>query len=127
MRENEQSTERASALVSIVFPTPGKSSMIRCPSATRQRTTRRSVSSGARTTWARFATTRATTSAARAGSSRSLSIAIALRQHPHRLVEDLCGDPLLARLRDAPLGARSDEDNLVVRRVEADVVAADIV
>ena len=28
-RENEQSIDRASALASIVFPTPGKSSMIR--------------------------------------------------------------------------------------------------
>ena len=55
-RENEQSSERASAFASIVFPTPGKSSMIRCPSATRQRTTSRSVSSGAWTTRPRFAT-----------------------------------------------------------------------
>ena len=37
-RENEQSSERASAFASIVFPTPGKSSMIRCPSLTRQST-----------------------------------------------------------------------------------------
>ena len=46
-REKEQSRERAIALASIVFPTPGKSSMIRCPSLTRQRTQSRSVSAGA--------------------------------------------------------------------------------
>ena len=46
-REKWQSSERASALASIVLPTPGKSSTSTCPSATRQRTIRRSVSSGA--------------------------------------------------------------------------------
>ena len=45
-RENEQSTERASAFARVVFPTPGKSSMIRCPSERRQRTENSSVSSG---------------------------------------------------------------------------------
>ena len=54
IREKEQSTERESAFASIVFPTPGKSSMIRCPSAATQRTTSRKVSSGACTTSARF-------------------------------------------------------------------------
>ena len=38
MREKETSSDRASALASIVLPTPGKSSRIRCPSPTRQRT-----------------------------------------------------------------------------------------
>ncbi len=33
MRRTEQSTERASALASIVLPTPGTSSISRCPSA----------------------------------------------------------------------------------------------
>src|SRR6266511_4091433 len=37
MRENDESTERAIALASIVFPTPGKASIIRRPSPTRQR------------------------------------------------------------------------------------------
>ena len=50
IRENETSSERASAFASIVFPTPGKSSRIRWPSPTRQRTHRRNVSSGAWTT-----------------------------------------------------------------------------
>jgi hypothetical protein len=35
-REKVQSSDRASAFASIVFPTPGKSSMIRWPSLTRQ-------------------------------------------------------------------------------------------
>src|SRR5207244_27926 len=63
MREKEQSSERASALASIVFPTPGKSSMIRCPSLTRHRTQRRSVSAGAWMTFARLSASRRTTSA----------------------------------------------------------------
>ena len=50
IREKSSASERASAFASIVFPTPGKSSMIRWPSATRQRTQSRSVSAGARTT-----------------------------------------------------------------------------
>jgi hypothetical protein len=53
-RENSQSSERASAFASIVLPTPGKSSMIRWPSLIRQRTQRRSVSSGVCTTRARL-------------------------------------------------------------------------
>ena len=35
MRRTEQSMDRASALASIVLPTPGTSSMSRCPSASR--------------------------------------------------------------------------------------------
>jgi hypothetical protein len=58
IRENEQSIDRASALASIVFPTPGKSSMIKCPSLTRQITLRRNVSSGACRTRPTFAVTR---------------------------------------------------------------------
>jgi hypothetical protein len=46
-RENAQSIERASAMARLVFPTPGKSSMIRCPSASRQRNENCRVSSGA--------------------------------------------------------------------------------
>ena len=57
-REKEQSIERASAFASVVFPTPGRSSMIRWPSASRQRTVSCKVSSGAWTTPPRFATIR---------------------------------------------------------------------
>ena len=69
-RENEQSTERATAFASIVFPTPGKSSMIRCPSPTRQSTARRSVSSGACTTRPTLAATAASSSARAARRAR---------------------------------------------------------
>src|SRR5207302_3275818 len=119
-RENEQSSDRASALASIVFPTPGKSSMIRCPSATRQSTTRRSASCGAGTTRPRFATIAATRSAgsgARAGSAK---------QALH-FVENRGGDLLLRRLCDRPLAASSEQRHFVVDRVEGDVGAAHIV
>ena len=43
-RENERCSERASDFASTVFPTPGKSSMIRWPSARRHRTQSSSVS-----------------------------------------------------------------------------------
>ena len=62
-REKEQSIERAIAFASIVFPTPGKSSMIRCPSLTRERTQSLSVSAGAWMTLARLAARRRMTSA----------------------------------------------------------------
>src|SRR4051794_27969141 len=119
-REKEQSSERASAFASIVFPTPGKSSMIRCPSATRQSTTSRSVSSGACTTRRRFATIAATRSAgagATAGSAKDLLHG----------VEDEGRDLLLACafVRTFPIGG--DEGDGVVRRVETDVAARDVV
>src|SRR5690349_22096981 len=128
MREKEQSTERASALASIVFPTPGKSSMIRWPSATRQRTARRRVSSSACTTWARLSTIRWIEAPA-VVSTRSLPTASStVRLQPRRhLVEDRRGDPLLCSLLDAPLALRRNQHDLVVARVEADVVAAHIV
>ncbi len=44
MRRKEQSTERAMALASIVFPTPGTSSIRRWPSAT-------SATRASRTSW----------------------------------------------------------------------------
>src|ERR1700730_9882897 len=119
-RENEQSSDRASALASIVFPTPGKSSMIKWPSATRQSTTRRSASCGAWTTRPRFATIAATRSAgsgARAGSAK---------QALH-VVENRGGDLLLRRLRDRPLATRAEQCHFVVGRVEADVGAAHVV
>src|SRR6266403_4906137 len=120
IRENEQSSDRASAFASIVFPTPGKSSMIRCPSATRHSTTRRSASWGAWTTRPRFATIAATRSAgsgARAGSAK---------QALH-LVENRGGDLLLRRLRDRPFAASAEQRHFVVARVEADVAAAHVV
>src|SRR2546423_2647800 len=120
IRENEQSSDRASAFASIVFPTPGKSSMMRCPSATRQSTTRRRASWGAWTTRPRFATIAATRSAgsgARAGSAK---------QALH-LVENRGGDLLLRRLRDDPFAASTEQRHFVVARVEADVAAAHVV
>src|SRR3954452_25614166 len=127
-REKEQSIERANAFASIVFPTPGKSSMIRSPSATRQRAARRSVSSGARTTWARLSTIRWIDSAA-AASTRSLSTASssAPLQPLGDVVEDRRRDPLLGRLLDPPLALGRDEHDLVLDRVEADVVASHVV
>src|ERR671912_256222 len=44
MRRTEQSIERARALASIVLPTPGTSSMSRCPSASRATRARRTTS-----------------------------------------------------------------------------------
>src|SRR3954453_5751003 len=114
MRENEQSTERASALASIVFPTPGKSSMIRWPSATRQRTARRSVSSEAWTTVRRFATISPTTSAGAGAYARSAKTAL-------DLVEDRCGDLVRRRLRHGALAVARHQRHLVVGCVEADV------
>src|SRR4051812_13116610 len=113
-RENGTSSDRASAFASIVFPTPGKSSMIRWPSATRHRTTRRSVSTGACTTRPRLATiapTRSEGAGAAAGSAKQLL----------HLVEDRRGDLVLRRLRERPLAGRQEERDLVVGRIEADV------
>src|SRR2546423_9970631 len=114
MREKEQSTDRASAFASIVFPTPGKSSMIRCPSATRQSTTSRSVSSRARTTRPRFATIAATRSAGAGATAGSAKQAL-------HLVEDRARDLVLRRLRDRAFAFRGEHRDLVVARVEADV------
>src|SRR6478752_1717265 len=119
-RENEQSSERARAFASIVLPTPGKSSMIKCPSATRQRTVMRSVSSDACTTRRRFATMASTRSAGAGATARSAKQAL-------HLVEDLSRDLVLGRLRDRALTVRSDDGNLVVARVEADIGPAHVV
>ena len=70
-RENDRWSERASDFARTVFPTPGKSSMIRCPSARSPRTQSSRVSRGARTASSRFATTRWTTSAAAADDTAS--------------------------------------------------------
>src|SRR5919201_5354352 len=127
-RENEQSIERASAFASIVFPTPGKSSMIRWPSASRESTQRRSVSADVWTTRARFSTIRPTARAAASASARSLPTAssTALRE-ARDFVQDRACDPLLRRLRDPALLAVEDEHDLVVGRLEADVLARDVV
>src|SRR3954470_44886 len=119
-REKVQSSDRASAFASIVFPTPGKSSMIRCPSATRQRTTRRSASCGACTTRARFATIAATRSAGAGATAGSAKQAL-------HLVEDRRCDLVLRRLCDRLLAAAADERHLVVGRLEADVGATHVV
>ena len=98
IRENEQSIDRASAFASIVFPTPGKSSMIRWPSLTREMTLRRSVSAGACTTRATFSATRLSVSLEVAGetgrSSACRSVTVSPQQ-PFDLVEDLGGDRVL--------------------------------
>src|SRR5436190_5224687 len=119
-RENEQSSERASALASIVLPTPGKSSMIRCPSARRQSTTRRSRSVGAWTTRARLATIAPTRSAGAGVAAGSAKEAL-------DLVQDRGGDLLLRRPGDRALPARREERDLVVGGVEPDAGAADVV
>src|SRR5439155_6397163 len=118
-RENLQSIERASAFASIVFPTPGKSSMIRCPSLTRQRTTSCSVSGRAWTTCATFAATRSIVRAA-----EEASIGRGLVSIPHqreRLVEHGGGDARLRRLGHPPLSFACDQHHFIVFRVESDV------
>src|SRR6476620_5006884 len=126
IRENETSRERASAFASIVFPTPGKSSRIRWPSPTRQRTHRRNVSSGAWTTRPRLSTIEPIISAA--------AVALSTRWLPGSLTQQfLCciydrhRDLVFRGLRHPALPGGSDEDDLVVARIEADVAARDIV
>src|SRR5438874_6205726 len=125
MREKETSSERASALASIVFPTPGKSSRIRWPSPTRQSTQSCSVSSGACRTRARLSTKARIDSAASAVSTRWLPGS--LTQQLLRRVDDRSCDAVLRRLLHVPLGVGGNEHHLVVLRVEADVFAADVV
>src|SRR5919201_5649562 len=124
-RENEQSIERARAFASVVFPTPGRSSMIRCPSARRQRTVSWSVSSGACTTPPRLATIRRIDSSAptRVAALRSgSSIYSSCRLDQLRdLVEDLTRDSLLWGLLDSALTCRAHEHDLVLACVETNV------
>src|SRR6478672_9784441 len=94
--------------------------MIKCPSATRQRTVMRSVSSDACTTRRRFATMASTRSAGAAATARSAKQAL-------HLVEDLSRDLVLGRLRDRALTVRTDDGNLVVARVEADIGPAHVI
>src|SRR6059058_4246982 len=125
MREKETSSERASAFASIVLPTPGKSSRIRWPSLTRQRTHRRSVSSGACTTRARFST-RARIEAAESAVS-TCWLPGSLTQQLLCCIYDHRRDSVFWRLRHAALGSGGHEHDLVFLRVEADVVARHII
>src|SRR6266516_3408667 len=93
-RAKWQSSDRASTLASIVLPTPGKSSMIAWPSATRQSTMRRSVASGAWTTRARFSTIVEICPLGSGSTARS-----AMAHQSLHLVEDRGGDLLLRCLR----------------------------
>src|SRR5690348_4318552 len=121
-REKLQSSERASAFASIVFPTPGKSSMIACPSATRQRTTSRSVWSGAWMTRPRFSTIVEIWSLGAGATARS-----AIAEQRLHLVEDRCGDLVLRRLRDRSLAVCREERHFVFVRVEPDVGSPHVV
>src|SRR5579871_373697 len=121
-RAKRQSSERASAFASIVFPTPGKSSTMRCPSATRQRTTRRSDSSGACTTRPRFAVIDWRTSAGAGSRARS-----AIREKCLHFVEDQSGDFALRSLRKDAVAGGGDERDGVLGRVEADAGPRDVV
>src|SRR5215211_4102497 len=123
-RENEQSIERARALARTVFPTPGKSSMIRCPSATRHSTASSSTSRGTCSTAARLSTVRSMTAAAASASAGRRSVArssIRLPQQSLRFVEDRRRDPVLRCLPDSPFVIRRQQHDFVVRDVEADV------
>src|SRR5215211_5102431 len=126
-RENEQSIERESAFASIVFPTPGKSSMIRCPSLTRQSTQRRSVSSGARTTRATLSLTARRTSADDATETRSLPARSIAPQQPLDLVEDFHRDVLLPSPRYRTLAGLGEQHDFVLCGIEADVVTRNVV
>src|SRR5215831_16059700 len=121
-REKWQSSERASALASIVLPTPGKSSMIACPSATRQRTTRRSVSSGAWTTRPRLSAIVFSSPFGTGSTARS-----AITDQSLHLVEARSRDLVLRGFRQCALAGCREERHLVVGGVEADVRARDVV
>src|SRR2546423_970706 len=121
-RAKRQSSERASAFASIVLPTPGKSSMIACPSATRHRTKSRSVSSGAWTTRPRFSTMVEICPLGAGSSARS-----AIPDQRLHLVQDRRGDLVLRGLRNRALACCREERHLGLVRVEADVGSRDVV
>src|SRR5712691_157621 len=123
IREKDMSSERASAFASIVFPTPGKSSRIRWPSATRQSTHRRSVSSGAWTTRPRFETTAPIVRAASAVRMDSGS----LTQQLLGLLYDRGGDSVFRGPVDSLFAVGPQEHDLVLGCVEADVPTRDVV
>src|SRR6187399_1040824 len=121
-REKWQSSERASALASIVLPTPGKSSMIACPSATRQRTISRNVASGAWTTRPRFSTMVEICPLGAGSRARS-----AIPDQRLHLVEDRRGDLVLRRLRNRALAGCREQRHLILVRVKADVGSRDVI
>src|SRR5439155_17643844 len=125
IREKDTSSERASALASIVFPTPGKSSRMRWPSPTRQRTHRLSVSSGACTTRPRLSTIERIVSAA--GTLSTLWLSGLLTQQLLGCIYDRRRDLVLRSLGDPTLFRGTDEDDFVVAGVEADVAPRDVV
>src|SRR5215210_4384619 len=125
MREKETSSDLATALASIVLPTPGKSSRIRCPSLTRQSVQSCNVSAGAWTTRARLSVTARIVSAAASVSTRWLPGSVT--QQLLSRVYDRDRDPVFGRLREPALRAAADQHNLVLRRVEPHVVAGDVV
>src|SRR5438105_13274013 len=120
-RENDALSERASAFASIVLPTPGKSSRIRWPSLTRQRTQRLRVSGGAWMTRRRLVRIVSIACAAEAARSLICSGSCTARsQQLLRGVDDRGRDLALRRARDAALAAGREQHHLVVVRVEAD-------
>src|SRR5213082_479219 len=121
-RANWQSSERASALASIVFPTPGKSSMIACPSATRQRTMRRSVSSGAWTTRPRLSAIVRISPSGTGSTARS-----AISHQGLHLVEDCLCNFLFGCFRNRSRSGCREQGDFVVGGVEADVLTGDVV
>src|SRR3954451_1421593 len=124
-RENDTSSERASAFASIVLPTPGKSSRITWPSLTRESTHRRSVSSGACTTRPRLSISAPIVSAASVSSTRSLRGS--LTQQLLGRIYDRRRDSVFRRLRHATLTRLRHEDDLVLVGVEADVASGHVV
>ena len=129
-RENCRSSVRASALASTVLPTPGTSSTSTWPSASRQRSGRRSVSRGACITVASPATTRSARSAAAVG-GRCLSRRRSLHQRPSNsrstsssTATAMAGFGACGTSRSP---SRGDQGDLVVGAVEADVGASHIV
>src|SRR5882724_6157775 len=125
IRENDTSSERATALASIVFPTPGKSSRMRCPSLTRQRTHRLSVSSGACTTRLRLSTIERIVSAA--STLSTLWLSGLLTQQLLGCIYDRRRDLVFGSLGHSAFLRGSDEDDFVVSGVETDVAARDVV
>src|ERR687895_858687 len=123
-RENAQSSERESAFASIVFPTPGKSSMIRWPSLTRLRTANRSVSEGAWTTCATFSVTRVSASAEPTASTERSSArrsATVSAQQALDLIEDLRRNSPLRRSLHPALPRLRNQNDLVLVRVKPQV------
>src|SRR5688572_16594219 len=120
IREKGTSSERASDFASIVLPTPGKSSMITCPSAIRPRMQSRSVSAGAWTTRARFAARRSSVSADEATAAGSLRASTACLEQALDLVDDPGSDLLLRSAGKLALAGLREQRHGVFGGVEAD-------